>query len=69
MSASIEELDVVALTREVGRWPAGTQGTVVMVHDAGEVFEVEMGGNDFNDLPLEEFLLTLDRNDVRKVDA
>jgi hypothetical protein len=69
LSPPIEELDAVELTREVGRWPTGTRGTVVMVHNAGEAFEVEIGGTDFSDLPLEDVLLTLYRNDVRKADA
>lgn len=39
----IEEHDVVLLLAAVGRWPAGTKGTVVYLHNP-DVMMVEMPG-------------------------
>ncbi|THD37832.1 MAG: hypothetical protein E7773_02310 [Sphingomonas sp.] len=60
---------MVELTKAAGRWPAGTQGTVVLVHNGGEAFEVEISGTDFNNTPIEDSLLTLYPDAVKKIDA
>lgn len=39
----IEEHDVVRLLEPIGRWPAGTEGTVVYIHNPA-VMMVEMPG-------------------------
>jgi hypothetical protein len=36
----ITENDVVALTRDIGKWAAGTKGAVVSDHDAWKLVEV-----------------------------
>jgi hypothetical protein len=40
----IGEIDVVRLTRPFGRWPAGSEGTVVNVVTGAPVVTVEMPG-------------------------
>lgn len=40
---AIEEHDVVRLLKRVGRWPAGTEGTVVFIHNP-DVMMLEMPG-------------------------
>jgi hypothetical protein len=37
----IHPLDVVRLTRQVGRWPAGTEGTVVSEHTRYLIVEID----------------------------
>lgn len=36
----ITEHDVVALKRPVGKWPAGTQGTVLSEHGSSKLVEI-----------------------------
>ncbi len=54
--AVIEEYDVVVLINEVGRWPAGTEGTVVLVctdHMVIEIVGIEDSDDDMHDyLPM-----------------
>jgi hypothetical protein len=38
--AKITENDVVELRRDIGRWPAGTQGTALSDHGASKLVEV-----------------------------
>lgn len=63
----IKELDIVALTCNVSAYGLvrGDVGTVVLVHDAGQGFEVEFVGYDGHTVAL----ITLDSNQVRPLDA
>jgi len=36
----IRELDVVALRRDIGRWPAGTEGTALIDHGPSKLVEI-----------------------------
>lgn len=36
----INENDCVALTRQIGRWPAGTEGTAVLDHGPSKLIEI-----------------------------
>lgn len=56
--SSIHTLDVVALSREIEGWPAGTPATVVDERDGRLVVEVSEGASD--DL----VVLPVDRGDV-----
>jgi hypothetical protein len=38
--ARITENDVVELMRDIGRWPAGTQGTALSDHGASKLVEI-----------------------------
>lgn len=38
--AKITEHDVVALKRQIGRWPAGTEGTALLDHGASKLVEI-----------------------------
>lgn len=60
-----KELDVVALTRDQPQCGlvAGDVGTVVMMHDGGTAFEVELVGLDGSTIAL----LTLASEDLRPV--
>jgi hypothetical protein len=69
VSISIDELDVVEFTCDVGRWPAGTRATVLLIHGGGAAYEVEVGGHDFDDTPLEDFVFAVPHDAVRKADA
>jgi hypothetical protein len=54
--AQIKELDVVELTADPGRWPAGTIGTVVEVFPSSALVEIadERGhSEDFVTLPFD----------------
>lgn len=56
-------LDVVELATDVGRWPAGTEGTIVEVFDNGVLVEI----SDDHGRTLE--LLPVPHNAVRSVDV
>jgi hypothetical protein len=54
--AQIKELDVVELTADAGRWPAGTVGTVVETFPSSALVEIadERGhSEDFVTLPFD----------------
>ncbi len=63
----INELDVVALTCNLPEQGLvrGDVGTVVLVHGAGEAYEVEFVGYDGHTVAL----LTLERDQLRPLDA
>lgn len=64
---TINELDVVALTRDLPEHGLvrGDVGTAVLVHGKGVAFEVEFVGYDGHTVAL----LTLERDHVRPLDA
>lgn len=51
LNQSIKELDVVSFKESVGRWPAGTTGTVVMDLGRDKVIEVSNERGEALDLP------------------
>lgn len=63
---TINELDVVALTRDLPEHGLvrGDVGTAVLVHGGGVAFEVEFAGYDGHTVAL----LTLERKQVRPLD-
>lgn len=46
----VDEYDVVALITGVGRWPAGTEGTVVLVYPNYMVVEIDGIENSDDDM-------------------
>lgn len=57
----IEEVDVVALTKAIGKWPAGAEGTVVMDFGGEKLLEMAGETEDPLDLP------TVHRNKLRLI--
>jgi hypothetical protein len=47
---AIGEYDVVTLVNRVGRWPAGTEGTVVLVYPSYMVVEIDGIENSGDDM-------------------
>ena len=62
---AIGEYDVVALINHVGRWPAGTVGTVVHVYPNYKVLEIQ--GIEYSDDDMLDYLPDVDDQDLRIV--
>jgi hypothetical protein len=62
---AIGEYDVVALIDDVGRWPAGTVGTVVHVYPSFMVVEIE--GIEYSEDDMLEYLPDVAPENLRLV--
>jgi hypothetical protein len=63
--AVIEEYDVVALINEVGRWPAGIEGTVVLVYP--DYMVVEIVGIEDSDDDMHDYLPMVSPENLRLI--
>ena len=57
----MRELDVIALRADSGRWPAGTEGTILELHDDAALVEISNASGHTEDLltlPLDALRVT-----------